>query len=86
MGVMPFNASAAGAARRGGKTPPPDETFEEANYLKLLGEKQKPVSIKESGASRLKVSGLDMEKEQRNTRSISDGQLLLRAEPRIDDP
>jgi host factor-I protein len=43
---MPFNASVQGAARRGGKTPPPDETFEEAAYLKLLGEKQKPVSIK----------------------------------------
>ncbi len=43
---MPFNAGAQGAARRSGKTPPPDETFEEAAYLKLLGEKQKPVSIK----------------------------------------
>jgi host factor-I protein len=43
---MPFNANGPGAARRGGKTPPPDETFEEAAYLKLLGEKQKPVSIK----------------------------------------
>ena len=43
---MPFNASTQGSARRGGKTPPPDETFEEAAYLKQLGEKQKPVSIK----------------------------------------
>jgi host factor-I protein len=43
---MSFNAGAQGAARRGGKTPPPDETFEETAYLKLLGEKQKPVSIK----------------------------------------
>jgi host factor-I protein len=43
---MPFHAGAQGAARRGGKTPPPDETFEEAAYLKLLGEKQKAVSIK----------------------------------------
>jgi len=25
---------------------PPEETFEEANYLKSLGEKQKPISIK----------------------------------------
>jgi len=32
--------------RKGGKTPPPEETFEEAAYLKNLGEKQKPVSIK----------------------------------------
>ena len=31
---------------RGGKTPPPEETFEEAAYLKLLGEKQKPVTVK----------------------------------------
>jgi host factor-I protein len=43
---MPFNAGAPGAARRAGKTPPPDETFEEAAYLKQLGEKQKVVSIK----------------------------------------
>lgn len=45
---MPFNPS-SGGARRGGKTPPPDETFEESAYLKLLGEKQKPVSIKLTG-------------------------------------
>ncbi len=29
-----------------GKTPPPEETLQEAAYLKQLGEKQKPVSIK----------------------------------------
>lgn len=29
-----------------GRTPPPDDTFEESNYLKSLGDKQKPVSIK----------------------------------------
>jgi host factor-I protein len=45
---MPFNPS-SGGARRGGKTPPPDETFEESAYLKLLGEKQKTVSIKLTG-------------------------------------
>ncbi len=28
------------------RTPPPDETFEEASYLKALGEKQKIVSLK----------------------------------------
>ena len=28
------------------KTPPPEETMQEAAYLKWLGEKQKPVSIK----------------------------------------
>jgi host factor-I protein len=32
-------------AGRKGKTPPPEETFEEVSYLKWLGEKQKPVSI-----------------------------------------
>ena len=32
--------------RKGGKTPPPDDTFEEAAYLKSLGDKQKTVSIK----------------------------------------
>lgn len=29
-----------------GKTPPPQETFLEAAYLKSLGEKQTPVSVK----------------------------------------
>jgi host factor-I protein len=29
-----------------GKTPPPEDTHEEAAYLKMLGEKQKPVRIK----------------------------------------
>jgi host factor-I protein len=43
---MPFNSGAQGSGRRSGKTPPPDDTFEEAAYLKLLGEKQKTVSIK----------------------------------------
>ncbi len=31
---------------RRGKTPPPEDTFEEAAYLKNLGDKQKPVSLK----------------------------------------
>ena len=29
-----------------GKTPPPEDTFEEAAYLKSLGERQKFVSVK----------------------------------------
>jgi host factor-I protein len=33
-------------ANRKGKTPPPEETFEEVTYLKWLGEKQKAVSVK----------------------------------------
>jgi host factor-I protein len=28
------------------RTPPPEDTFEEAGFLKALGEKQKPVSVK----------------------------------------
>jgi host factor-I protein len=42
---MPFQPQANGAPRKA-KVPPPDETCEEAAYLKLLGEKQEPVSIK----------------------------------------
>ena len=37
--------SAANAAKRS-RTPPPEDTFEEATFLKALGEKQKPVSVK----------------------------------------
>jgi host factor-I protein len=33
-------------ANRKGKTPPPEETFEEVAYLKGLGEKQKAVNVK----------------------------------------
>ena len=33
------------AAKRG-RTPPPEDTFEEASFLRVLGEKQKAVSIK----------------------------------------
>jgi host factor-I protein len=33
-------------AMRKGRSVPPEETSEEAAYLKALGEKQKPVSIK----------------------------------------
>lgn len=44
---MPFRGQGPqNNARKGGKTPPPDDTLEEAAYLKSLGEKQKPVSIK----------------------------------------
>jgi host factor-I protein len=35
--------------KKGGKTPPPEETFEEVGYLKALGEKQKLVSVKLMG-------------------------------------
>jgi host factor-I protein len=33
-------------AKRSSRTPPPEETFEEPAFLKMLGEKQKPVSLK----------------------------------------
>jgi host factor-I protein len=44
---MPFRAPQGNpnAAKRS-RTPPPEETNEEAAFLKALGEKQKPVSIK----------------------------------------
>ena len=35
----------ANAGKRG-RTPPPEDTFEEAAFLKALGEKQTPVAIK----------------------------------------
>jgi host factor-I protein len=44
---MPFRGSQGNpnAAKRS-RTPPPEETYEEASFLKALGEKQKPVSVK----------------------------------------
>ena len=41
---MPFRTSSPDHKK--GKTPPPEETHEEAAYLKMLGEKQRPVRIK----------------------------------------
>jgi host factor-I protein len=32
--------------RKSSKAPPPEDTLEEAGYLKSLGEKQRPVSVK----------------------------------------
>ena len=40
---MPFRPS---NSFRKAKAPPPDETFQEAAYLKALGEKQTPVTVK----------------------------------------
>ena len=37
-----------------GKTPPPEETYEEAAYLKSLGEQQKPVSVRLEGGEVLR--------------------------------
>jgi host factor-I protein len=46
MPVMSFRGSQANSGGKRGRTPPPEETFEEASFLKLLGEKQKPVTLK----------------------------------------
>ncbi len=43
---MPYRTTPSANLTRKGKTPPPDETFQEAAYLKMLGEKQKVVSVK----------------------------------------
>ncbi len=39
-------APALTSSQKRAKTPPPEETFQEAAYLKALGEKQTPVSVK----------------------------------------
>jgi host factor-I protein len=43
---MPFRAQGNPNAAKRGRTPPPEETLEEASFLKVLGEKQKAVSVK----------------------------------------
>jgi host factor-I protein len=44
---MPFHGTSNGASNfRKAKSPPPDETQQEAAYLKALGEKQTPVTVK----------------------------------------
>lgn len=43
---MSFQGQGNANAGKRGRTPPPEETHEEAGFLKSLGEKQKPVSIK----------------------------------------
>jgi len=43
---MPFRATAPAASRKPAKTPPPDETGMESMYLKSLGERQAPVTVK----------------------------------------
>ena len=44
--VMPPRAQGNPNVAKRGRTPPPEETFEEASFLKVLGEKQKPVTVK----------------------------------------
>src|SRR5664279_602102 len=43
---MGFRGSSSSTTAPKGKTPPPDDTHQEAAYLKTLGENQTPVSIK----------------------------------------
>jgi len=43
---MAFHGQAAPAGPRKVKVTPPEETSQEAAYLKSLGEKQRPVSVK----------------------------------------
>ena len=46
MSGMAFRAPGNSNPLKKSRTPPPEETFEEAAYLKALGEKQKPVQVK----------------------------------------
>jgi len=43
---MSFRTHQGNPNAKKGRTPPPEDTFEEAAFLKSLGEKQKPVSVK----------------------------------------
>jgi host factor-I protein len=43
---MPYHGQGMQGGARKGRAVPPEETSEEAAYLKSLGEKQRPVSIK----------------------------------------
>lgn len=43
---MPFRAQGSPNPAKHSRTPPPEETFEEANFLKSLGEKQNAVTVK----------------------------------------
>ncbi len=45
MSFRPPNNHNNNSGKRG-RTPPPEDTLEEASFLKTLGEKQKPVSVK----------------------------------------
>ncbi len=43
---MAFRVAGVSHLSKKNKLPPPEETYEEAAYLKALGEKQKTVSVK----------------------------------------
>ncbi len=46
---MPFRVPGIPHPLKKSKTPPPEDTIEEAGYLKSLGEKQRPVQVKLRG-------------------------------------
>ncbi len=48
-GPMPFRVPGNSNPLKKSKAPPPEETSEEANYLKSLGEKQRSVQVKLRG-------------------------------------
>ncbi len=43
---MPLRTPNSNSNHKKPKAPPPEDTFEEALYLKMLGEKQKTVSVR----------------------------------------
>ncbi len=43
---MPFHIPGLPQFKKSTKAPPPEETYEEAAYLKQLGEKQRAVTVK----------------------------------------
>jgi host factor-I protein len=43
---MGFRQQGSQNSSKRGRTPPPDDTHEEANFLKSLSEKQRPVTVK----------------------------------------
>lgn len=43
---MSFRGQQGNPNAKRGRTPPPEDTFEEASFLKALGEKQQSVSVK----------------------------------------
>jgi host factor-I protein len=51
---MGFRDTSSSSNAPKGKTPPPDDTHQEAAYLKELGEKQTPVSIRLMGGELLR--------------------------------
>ena len=73
---MPFHEQMTNQMLRKAKTPPPDDTYQEAAYLKALGEKQTPVAVKLLDGDLLPTVEV---RHQQRTRFARDG-LHLRKE------